>query len=322
MRLVKTALALLIFASPLTAETSRLADIPEWKAVFARVETRDRIAARSRLGGVVERVEVSEGDAVQESQVIGFVFDEKLQLQMAAIEATVLSLNSQLENAETELTRGETLLARGSTTTQRVDALRTEVEVLRGRISTVDAERKVLEQRMQEGEVLAPVDGRILQVPITKGSVVLPGETIALIGGGGFFLRLAIPERHAASLEQGAEISIGGAGFDQKGVLAKIYPLIENGRVIVDVEVDDLATGFVDARVLVRLPVGSRQAIVVPTGAVHSRMGLDFVTVRDNAGNAIERSVVPGEIHEVDGAAVIEILSGLEAGQELVMGDE
>ena len=44
---------------------------------------------------------------------------------------------------------------------------------------------------------MAPGDGRVLTVPVTRGAVVLAGEPIATIGGGGFFLRLAIPERHA-----------------------------------------------------------------------------------------------------------------------------
>ncbi|WP_127116007.1 efflux RND transporter periplasmic adaptor subunit [Shimia sediminis] len=305
-----------------TAEESRLVEVQEWKAVFARIETRDRIAARSQLGGILRNIEVSEGDTVSENEIIGLVHDEKLQLQMVAIEATMVSLESQLKNAETELTRGETLLARGSTTTQRVDGLRTEVEVLRGRISTVSAERDVVVQRMQEGTVLAPVSGRVLQVPVTRGSVVLPGEPVAVIGGGGFYLRLAVPERHAANLVQGDQIRIEGTDPAYMGTLAKVYPLIENGRVIADVEVDDLATDFVDARVLVRLPIGTRSALVVPQDAVRSRMGLDFVTVKGQDGLGFERAVVLGMSHDIEGKSVIEILSGLQPGETLVMNHD
>ena len=52
-------------------------------------------------------------------------------------------------------------------------------------------------------------DGRVLEVPLTRGAVVLAGELVAIIGGGGFFLRLAIPERHAFSLREGAESNPG-----------------------------------------------------------------------------------------------------------------
>ena len=64
------------------------------------------------------------------------------------------------------------------------------------------------------------------------------------------------------------------------GRLARIYPLIENGRVVADVEVDGLSETFVDARVLVRLPVGSRETLMVPVTALVQHSGLDFVAVQ------------------------------------------
>lgn len=299
------------------ADVSRLVEVPEWKAVFARVETRSRVPARSRLGGILETIEVSEGDEVSKEQVIGFVKDDKLRLQMAAVESEMRSLESQHKNAVVELERAENLLKQGVTTIQRVDALRTEVEVLKGHMDVVTAEGNVLSQRTSEGAVLAPISGRILRVPLTAGSVVMAGEEIASIGGGGFFLRLAVPERHAGDLEQGSEILISGLDSEVRGTLAKIYPLIENGRVIADVEVGDLATDFVDARVLVRLSVGMNEAIVVPNAALQSGMGLEFVTVLNSAGEAVQRAVVAGETHVIDGETVVEILSGLEAGETL-----
>lgn len=297
-------------------------ELTEWKAVFGRIEARDRVPARSRLGGTLLEVDVAEGSKVEQGQQIATVQDEKLALQLGAIDATLNSLRSQLENAEAELKRGESLLERGVTTAQRLDQLRTEVDVIEGRIGTTEAEKDVLLQREAEGAVLAPISGTVLNVPVTEGSVVLPGEVVAEIGGGGFFLRLAVPERHAGFLEEGAEIRIGGEGAETTGTLAKIYPLIENGRVISDVEVEGIATDFVDARVLVRLPVGKQEALVVPAEAVSTRMGLDFVTVSDPDGTAVQRAVVIGAAQQFDGKTMVQILSGLSEGEELVIGHE
>ena len=164
----------------------------------------------------------------------------------------------------------------------------------------------MLEQREAEGAVLAPIEGTVLSVPVAAGSVVLPGEAIAEIGGGGFFLRLAVPERHAMQLEEGDAISIEGPAGEQEGKLAKIYPQIENGRVIADVEVAGLATRFVDARVLVRLPVATSEAVVVPSNAVKTRMGLDFVYIAGPDGTSVPRTVVLGATHEVEGESLVE----------------
>jgi multidrug efflux pump subunit AcrA (membrane-fusion protein) len=165
--------------------------------------------------------------------------------------------------------------------------------------------------------VLAPIAGLVLTVPAAAGAVVMPGEAVATIGGGGFFLRLAIPERHARALREGDEIRIDGADDGATGRLARIYPQIENGRVIADVAVEGLAEAFVDARVLVRLAVGQRSALLVPESAVTTRAGLDFVTVEGSHQG--ERAVMLGQRHERDGVVLREILSGLAAGETVVL---
>ena len=302
--------------------TAQRLEITEWKAVFGRIEARDRVPARSRVGGTLVEIQVSEGSRVSSGQQVARVVDEKLALQLNAVDASLASLRAQLENAEAELERGENLLERGVTTAQRLDALRTQVDVIKGQIGTAEAERTVLVQQEAEGAVLAPIEGTVLAVPVTAGSVVLPGEAIAEIGGGGFFLRLAVPERHATNLRQGDQIRIEGPNGAEMGRLAKIYPQIENGRVVADVEVEGLETDFVDARVLVRLPVATSEAVVVPADMVISRMGLDFVSIVGADGTPVHRTVVIGGTHDVDGEAMVEVLSGLSGGEALVAGHE
>lgn len=295
-----------VFAEPLTLAPMQ---VTEWKAVYGRIEARDRIPARARLGGTLMELAVAEGDVVTAGQVLARIVDEKLAFQLSAIDAQLASVQAQLVNAMAELKRGEDLLKQGVTTVQRLDALRTQVDVLTGQIASVEAQRKVVEQQAAEGAVLAPVAGRVLDVPVSKGAVVMPGEAVATLGGGGIFLRLAVPERHAGTMKAGDAIQIEGPDGVSEGKLARIYPLIENGRVVADVEVAGLPDAFVDARVLVRLPVGVREALMLPASALVTRSGLDFVSV-----NGDLRSVVPGRREMVAGVEMIEVLSGLQAG--------
>jgi RND family efflux transporter MFP subunit len=320
MRTLFTIVALAIslpFASFAEGTPLAAVSVTEWKAVYGRIEARSRIPARARLGGTLVSLDVNEGDVVTAGQVLAQVVDAKINYQLAAIDAQVQALAAQLENAKVELTRGEDLLARGVTTAQRLDALRTQVDVLTGQITAVSADRKVVEQQALEGAVLAPIAGRVLSVPATAGAVVLPGEAVATIGGGGIFLRIAVPERHATFLQEGAAIEIETATGPSQGTLARIYPLIENGRVIADVEVPDLPEDFIDARVLVRLPVDTRTALMVPETAVITRTGLDFVETVAPEGQVL-RTVVLGQRQTIDGVVMIEILSGLVVGDHVV----
>lgn len=316
-------LAALAGAMPASAQRLEIAPqaVTEWKMVFGQVQTRNEVPARARIGGTITDLFVTEGDHVAAGEQVARIEDTKLSFEIDALDARLQSLRSQLETARSELARGEALIERGVITNQRLEELQTAVSVLEGEISGVEAERLIVERQIEEGDVLAPEEGIVLKVPISLGSVVTPGEAIAVVGGGGVYLRLAVPERHAGDLAEGDSIQIGTGGAVRQGTLVKLYPLIEGGRVQADVEVEGLDPAFIGRRVPVRLPVGEREAILVPEAALSRSGGLDFVTVETAAG-PVERAVVPGATMMRDGETWREILTGLGVGDMVVTSDE
>lgn len=189
----------------------------EWKSVYGEVQTRDVVPARTRIGGTLVSLDVTEGDRVEAGQQVAVVEDDKLALQIDAMEAQLESLKAQLATAQSDLERGEALGERGVITSQRLDELRTAVEVLQGQISATEAQQNVISRQVEEGAVLAPEAGIVLSVPVSRGSVVTAGETVAVVGGGGVFLRLQIPERHADALAEGDVIEIETADGRARG---------------------------------------------------------------------------------------------------------
>ncbi|MEC3860952.1 efflux RND transporter periplasmic adaptor subunit [Mesobacterium sp. TK19101] len=323
MRSALFSIFLLAAGTAATAATIEVAPqtVTEWKSVYGQVETRDLIPARARIAGTVIALDVTEGDQVMAGQRIAVIEDDKLNFQIDALDAQLEALQAQLNTARSDLARGEVLIERGVITNQRLEQLQTAVNVLDGQISSLQAEKLVAEQRITEGEVLAPDDGIVLSVPVSRGSVLNPGEALAQIGGGGAYLRLAVPERHARDLSEGDTIEIDTGTGVLEGTLVKIYPQIEGGRVQADVEVDGLDARFVGLRMPVRLPVGERQAILVPQAVLSHIGGLDFITV-EATGGPIERVVVPGGVVRVNGETYREILSGLAAGDVVVTDHE
>ena len=304
--------------------------IPDMKAVFGQVESTRILPARARIGGSIREIRVSEGDQVREGQVVAVVVDDKLALELNAAAAKIDALNSQLENARTELDRAQQLLARGVATQARVDQAKTQFDVAVNEVAAAQAEKAVVEQRAREGEVLAPADGRILRVPVTLGSVVLPGEEVTRIAGGRYYLRLSLPERHAAEIRENAAVRIGRRGLSpattgglaesQPGRVAKVYPEIANGRVIADVEVEGIGDYFVNERTLVWIPVAQRSVIAVPPQAVTTRHGIDYVRLAAENGT-LEIAVILGEAIGTDDGPRIEVLTGLRDGDRIVVSD-
>jgi RND family efflux transporter MFP subunit len=298
-------------------------DKPELKAVFGQIESRTLSVARTRIGGTVADLKVTEGSSVTAGDEVGVVIDDKLALQLQATEARIKGLESQLDNAKTELDRARALLASGVIAKTRADAAQTQFDVLTNQLKAAQSDRAVLVQQTAEGRVLAPASGRVLTVPVTQGSVVMPGEAIARIASNGYFIRLSLPERHAAHLSEGDSVQVGERGLDPagdarpmaSGRIVKVYPEIDNGRVFADVEIEGLGDYFVGERTLVWVPVARRSVLSVPAAAVKTRSGVDYVAL---AGQ-ISVAVVPGDTFEVNGTSHVEIMSGLKAGDVVIV---
>ena len=292
------------------------------KAVFGRVESREIVQARARLGGTIVALDAVEGNSVKAGDVIATVVDDKLALQLAAFDARLKELDAQLQNAQSDLSRSKSLLTVGTVPKASVDALQTKVDVLNNQVTALQADRSVVVQQGAEGQVLAPASGRILTVPVTKGSVVMPGEAIARIAAGGYFLRISLPERHAAHIKEGDEVLVGSRGLDggqssfqsaRKGKLVKVYPEIQDGLVLADVEVDALGDFFVGERTLVWIPVDKRNVIAVPPSAIATRFGIDYAQVSGSSG-PMDVAVITGETFATPEGARLEVLSGLVDG--------
>ena len=323
MRRIAIAVFIALLPAQLIAQTLTLSPstLTEWKAIYGQIDTRDRVPARARIGGTIDSLDVTEGDRVTAGQPIAVITDDKLQFQIDALNSRLDALRSQLETAQADLERGRQLLDRGVITSQRFDALQTQVDVLNGEISGTEAEKLVVARQIEEGRVLAPEAGIVLNVPVSRGSVITPGEAIAEIGGGGVFMRLSVPERFAGALSEGDTIQIDSPDGPRTGRLAKLYPLISGGRLQADIEVEGLDARFIGRRVPVRLPVGEREALLVPQSAVSQTGGLDFVTIEDH-DQSLRHVVVLGQEILRDGTVWREVLSGLKAGDIVVTGNE
>lgn len=301
----------------------KVSERPDLKAVFGRVESRDVVAARARIGGTIISLSVEAGSAVKSGDVIAVVVDDKLALQLSATDARLKAVEVELENAKSDLDRGSKLLQGGVVSKTRVDLLQTQFDVLTNQLLAARAERAVLLQQQSEGDVVAPAPGRVLSVPVTKGSVIMPGETLARIAGGGYFLRLSLPERHAAHIRLGDAVIVGSRGMTDlsntapvsQGRVVKVYPEIEAGNVLADVEVADLGDFFVGERTRVWIPVATRTLVSVPMVAVTNRAGVDYVRL---AGGNIDIPVIIGAHFDDNGTASVEILSGLGPGDKVV----
>lgn len=300
-------------------------EIDDMKSVFATVRSKDRIEARVRTPGTVVSLKVEEGGSVEPGQVLALVVDPKIALRMKALEAQIVGLESRVATAKLDYDRAQQLGQRGITPQSRIDQLRTGFDVATNELKSAQAERQVLDEQSSEGQVLAPASGRVLKVPVTQGSVVMPGESIATIAANQYLLRLELPERHARFIKTGDPVKIGARGLaaDQTATVAgriiQVYPELQNGRVLADAEAGALGDYFVGERTQVWISAGVRKVAVIPADFVVTRFGIDYVRLDRGAKAATEIVVQLGQSANLpDGVRGVEILAGLKVGDTLV----
>jgi RND family efflux transporter MFP subunit len=326
MRIIAAASLLTLLAAQSVAAddaiTVRSVSSADEKAVFATVESAVVEPARTRIGGTVAALSVREGDHVESGQIVATVGDEKLALQMTSLDAQIAGLEAQFAQAQTDLTRAEELFGKGIVPKTRLDEARTVFNVAANAKNARVAERSVIQQQVTEGNVLAPIAGRVLKVPLRAGTVVLPGEAVAQIAEQNFVLRLRVPERHARLLKAGDPVRVDpeelGESDVRFGKIKLVYPQIEDGRVVADANLDGLGDYFVGRRIRVWVSAGERSAIVVPSGFVTTRFGIDYVKVRKGPGT-LDVPIQRGrDLPRPDMPDGLEILSGISAGDQLV----
>lgn len=303
----------------------RQSEIDDLKAAYATVRSTDEIFARVRTGGTVASLIIKKGSDVKTGDVIAVVADQKLALRMKSLDAQIVGLKSRAETAHSERQRQEQLAEKGYAASAKLDEARAASEVAANALKSAEAERAVLTQQVQEGEVLAPAQGRVLAIPVTAGSVVMAGEPIAKIAANAYVLRLDVPERHARFIKIGDPVIIGGrelSGDDapiSKGTITLVYPELQEGRVIADANADGLGKYFVGERVLVWISAGKRHSIAVPRAYLFTRFGLDYARLEQKDGKTIDAVVQPGQpVRLDDGGDAIEVLAGLQPGDRLV----
>lgn len=296
--------------------------IADEKAVFATVESTYTVPARARIGGTIAALQVKQGDWVFQGQLIALVGDPKLTLQAGSYQAQVLAAQAQLKQAALEYDRARQLIAANAIAKNAFDQTHTAYEVARSNVRALTAQKAVVLQQSNEGKVLAPTSGRVITVPVTAGTVVVGGDTVATVAEQNFVLRLQVPETHAHALKIGAPVRLDGADIGLRGVrtgtIKLIYPDIEAGHVVADAEVSGLTDYFVGERVRVWVPVGMRRALLVPQNLVVTKAGIDYVRLLTKSG-ALDVPVQRGTAYSNGKkAAQIEILSGLHSGDRLL----
>jgi HlyD family secretion protein len=205
--------------------------------------------------------------------------------------------------------------------TQRQDStLRViQIEQLEASITRMHANMEIINQKLENLVVKAPISGHLTSLNAEVGQLKTPGSRLGQIDVlEGFKINAGIDEYYIAriSTRQTGEVKIAGKTYQV--VTSKVYPEVREGRFQVDLEfTGDQPEGIRRGQtVQIRLALGElSEALMLARGGFYNDTGGNWAYVLDNSGKyATKRKIRLGRYN----TRVYEVLEGLEPGEKVI----
>jgi multidrug efflux system membrane fusion protein len=154
-------------------------------SVLERHPRTDDAAARANVVGIAPRVSgqtiklnVQDNQAVRKGDVLFEIDPEDYRLTLEKAKAELATVDRQLAQAQDTLHRMEPLLPHGFETAENVDKARTAVTTLQAQRDSAIATINLEELHLSYCKVIAPFDGRVINLNISAGAHVTQGVPV------------------------------------------------------------------------------------------------------------------------------------------------
>lgn len=308
-------------------------------AVPAIVNVRSEYAMTlsSEEAGRVAKSSLELGKQVSEGDLILTIDSTDLEIDARILKADIANLEAQLAlntEKETERTKRkedlenyERLYRTGNYPELEMVRRRRELAVFEEsqellklnetqQLNTLKGELEKIERRLAKTKIYAPTDGIVTEIYAYPGELVSAGSSLANLFSKSIVVEAKINEEDFAGIKPGMDATVRLLTYGNQLYDAKVYRVLptadkENQQYTVFLELDILPEmlipGLSGEASIIRQKIPD--ALIIPRRAL---MG-DFVFVAEN-GQAIFKPVEIG----VRGLNMVEIIEGLEVGQQVV----
>ena len=213
--------------TPVTTKIVRYEDSFQTQRSFlGQIEAKSSVDVSFELSGLLTELSVSEGDEVEQGDVIARLDTALLEAEKERLLALKSATEAQLVFAQTRVDRAQDLQKRGFTSVEERDraiALRNE---LRNRIAETEASLQSIAINLAKSVVYAPIGGRIAEQQVDQAETVVAGQTVAVVlETSAPQFRVGLPLGIDVGLLSSAEVNIAGQVIPAQ--LAKVRPDID-----------------------------------------------------------------------------------------------
>ena len=263
-----------------------------------------------KMGGVVRRIAVQEGQSVKRGQRLA-------EIELTEVNAQVEQARQMAEKAARDLKRGENLYADQVISLEQLQDLRTQAAM-------AEASFKSAQFNMGYSVITAPRDGVVLRKLVEERELVGPGTPVLVFGesDSGYVVRAALADREIVNVKIGDKGEIRMDAFPGQlmtGTIVEVASAADerSGMFPIEVRFDTppprLVSGLV-ARLRLEPESSAPPLTYVPMAALVEGDGDRASVFVLNSGKAQKRDVRVAFIT----ADSIALESGIEAGEAVI----
>ncbi|HBD0108168.1 TPA: macrolide transporter subunit MacA [Escherichia coli] len=269
----------------------RPGDLQQSVLATGKLDALRKVDVGAQVSGQLKTLSVAIGDKVKKDQLLGVIDPEQAENQIKEVEATLMELRAQRQQAEAELklarvtySRQQRLAQTQAVSQQDLDTAATEMAVKQAQIGTIDAQIKrnqasldTAKTNLDYTRIVAPMAGEVTQITTLQGQTVIAAQQAPniLTLADFYYARFEVPNPN---------------GLLRLDMTAQVHIQLTDVKNVLTIPLSALGDPVGDNRYKVKL-------------------------LRN--GETREREVTIGARNDTD----VEIVKGLEAGDEVVIGE-
>ena len=270
----------------------------------------------TKLMGTVIEVLVREGDHVSVAQALLRIDARDVDAKGAQVAASVAAAEATQASAQLQLKRMRALFTDSAATRAMLDAAETGAAQANAGVGAARAAAAEVAAVKDYAMVRAPFAGIVTKRFVDAGSFAAPGVPLVQVQDiSRLRLTVTAPPDAARAAHRGATLNAEVDGHPVAAVVEGVVPSPAGGVYVINAIVSN-PSGLLSAgsAALVRLPAGTRHAMLIPDNAlIHNG---DLTGVRVRVGTNVDVRWVKVGDHI---GTFIEILSGLRVGEPVLV---
>ena len=313
-------------------------DVTSWEEFNGRIEAKDIVQIRPRVGGVIDAVQYHEGEIVKKGDLLFTMDPLPFRAQLNRAEAELVRARAQASLAKAEAKRAKNLVSRKLLSQDEYDQRVAAEDQANANVRSAEATAELARLNLEYTEVRSPIDGRTGRALVTKGNLVAsepnPDLLTTVVSLDPVYVQFDSDESTYLQYFGGAQNAAGYGdnnkrtvfvglgneeGFPREGYVDfvdnRVTPTTGTIRIraVLDNKDYQLTPGlFARVKLLATKP---QQSILIADHAVLTDQDRKYVYVLGEKNSAVRRDVKLGRT--VEGLRIV--TDGLKAGDQVIV---